>query len=500
MVWDAGTLDAGEAKTLYFDSDTFGSGGDLNRFRGLANASRSSEQVFTPNIAIDATPLMSLGLSGGPNSAPRDNPYTYQLNYGAYAGSGGASNATMRLLLPDGVTPVSTNGGTVDNNTVEWALGAVGAGDGGRRVVEVEFDDTIPEGALLVARASLAPGNTGETTQRASFPVTTFDVNPLSLTVTPPEAPIQPGQQVTYDVTIENVGSANIASPTVLLFIPIVFSSFDEAPTLANVDCPRSSCDAGEILTWTPPDLTPGQTRTLSFTTNVFSSTQLGDMIRMRLQASGAGASAIYQTVNTSVASDFVLPVELTAFTASTSGESVDLTWSTASETNNAGFEVQRQAEEGGWERVGFRRSQAEGGTTTEPLRYRFTDTMLPYAADSIRYRLRQVDVDGTSSLSAPIAIARSAPGRLQLLGTAPNPARQRFVVRYAVPEASAINEDIRLRLYDVLGRQVRSVEASGKAGRHEQRLEVKGLASGTYLLRLSTGVQSVTRKITVVR
>ena len=281
MVWDAGALDAGEAKTLYFETDTFGPGGDLNRFRGLANASRSSEQIFTPNIAIDATPLMSFGLSGALRPTASDERYTYQLNYGAYEGSGGASDATMRLLLPDGVTPVSTNGGTVDGIAVEWTLGAVGSGDGGRRVVEVEFDDTVPEGALLVARASLAPGNTGETTQRVSYPVTTLDSNPLSFAVTRPQAPVQPGQQVTYDVEIGNTGTANIASPTVLLFIPNIFGSFDEQPVLPNVECLGSSCDAGEILTWTPPDLTPGQTRTLSFTTNVFSSTQLGDMIRM---------------------------------------------------------------------------------------------------------------------------------------------------------------------------------------------------------------------------
>jgi uncharacterized repeat protein (TIGR01451 family) len=492
MIWDAGTLDSGEAKTLYFDTDTFGPGGDLNRFRGLANSSSSSEQIFTPNIAIDATPLMSFGLSGDPNSAPRDNPYTYQLNYGAYAGSGGASNATMRLLLPDGVTPVSTNGGTVDGNAVEWALGAVGAGDGGRRVVEVEFDDPVPEGALLVTRASLAPGNTGETTQRVSFPVTTFDVNPLLLTVTPPEAPIQPGQQVTYDVTIENVGSANIASPTVLLFIPNVFGSFDEAPTLPNVECPFSTCDAGEILTWTPPDLTPGQTRTLSITTNVFSSTQLGDMIRMRLEASGAGAETIYQTVNTGIANNFVLPVELARFTATTSGEAVTLRWETASETNNAGFDVERAVGEGAFEQIGF---EPGIGTTTESQTYRFVDRNLPFAG-TVHYRLKQVDLDGTTEYSEPVAIRFTA-SALELLPSAPNPFAASTQLRYALPK----NARVDLHVYDLLSRCVATlVDTKQPAVRYTVMLDGEDLTSGTYFVRLRADTQVRTQRVTVVR
>jgi hypothetical protein len=492
MVWNAGTLDAGEAKTLYFETDTFGPGGDLNRFRGLANASRSSEQVFTPNIAIDATPLMSFGLSGDPRSASRSNPYTYQLNYGAYAGSGGVSNATMRLLLPDGVTPVSTNGGTINDNAVEWALGAVGAGDGGRRVVEVEFDDPVPEGALLVARASLASGNTGETTQRVSFPVTTFDVNPLSLTVTPPEAPIQPGQQVTYDIAIENAGSANIASPTVLLFIPNILSSFDQEPALPNVQCPGLSCNAGEILTWTPPDLTPGQTRTLSFTTNVFSSALLGDMIRMRLQASGAGAETVYQTVNTTIANGFTIPVELTAFTASTSGESVDLRWSTASETNNAGFDVERSTDGETFTAIGF---EPGVGTTEEAQSYRFVDQEAPFAT-TLFYRLRQVDTDGTFEYS-PVVEVEVTPSAVALLPVAPNPVSASARLRYELPEATTV----RLQVFDLLGRRVATLADGEKpAGRHEVSWQGAGLASGTYFVRLQAGSTAQTQMLRLVR
>ena len=92
-------------------------------------------------------------------------------------------------------------------------------------------------------------------------------------------------------------------------------------------------------------------------------------------------------------------------------------------------------------------------------------------------------------------------PDRLQLLGTAPNPARRRATVRYGIPKATARQGgELQLRLYDVLGRQVRSVVTTAESGHHTHRLDLSGLASGTYVLRLTAEGQSVTRKLTVVQ
>ena len=56
------------------------------------------------------------------------------------------------------------------------------------------------------------------------------------------------------------------------------------------------------------------------------------------------------------------------------------------------------------------------------------------------------------------------------------------------------------LRLYDVLGRQVRTVRSSAEAGRHELQLDTDGLASGTYFLRLTAGGTTKTQQVTVVQ
>jgi hypothetical protein len=84
-------------------------------------------------------------------------------------------------------------------------------------------------------------------------------------------------------------------------------------------------------------------------------------------------------------------------------------------------------------------------------------------------------------------------------MGTAPNPAHQQVTVRYGIPE-SAAGPQVQMRLYDLLGRQVRSVKVRPVGGRHKTQMDVGGLASGTYVLRLLGGGQTVSRKLTVVR
>jgi hypothetical protein len=193
---------------------------------------------------------------------------------------------------------------------------------------------------------------------------------------------------------------------------------------------------------------------------------------------------------------DNPLPVELVGFKATVSGGKVRLSWTTVSETGNAGFRVQRRLGSGNgggaWEQIG----QVEGaGTTTEAKSYRFADTDIPYRADRLEYRLKQVDTDGSSALSDPVTVERSV-DEMELLGTYPNPARSQATVRYALPE----KQEVTLRLYDMLGRQVRTVLNGTREGRYKQRVDMSGLPSGTYFLRLRSDGKTRTQKLTVVR
>jgi hypothetical protein len=198
------------------------------------------------------------------------------------------------------------------------------------------------------------------------------------------------------------------------------------------------------------------------------------------------------------------LPVELSRLNARVeSPNTISLRWQTASETNNAVFHVQRRTLETGvpandgetWNTVG---SVEGGGTTSTATSYQFTDRDLPYETDSLAYRLKQVDVGGGASYSETITIERAPVKQAQLLGVSPNPTQDRATVRFAVSEEGA--DGAMLRLYDVMGRRVRTVKAGARAGRNSTQLDTSRLSSGAYFLRLQAGGTVETQRLTVVR
>jgi hypothetical protein len=199
---------------------------------------------------------------------------------------------------------------------------------------------------------------------------------------------------------------------------------------------------------------------------------------------------------------DGAIPVELTTFTARTTGShSVRLSWQTATEINNVGFEVQRRVgatpsqSKMDWQPIGFENG---AGTTKEAQSYQFTDTDVPFEADAVTYRLKQVDTDGTTSYSASVTVQRNAGGALRLLDPVPNPAHSRVAIRVSVPAATA--ESARLALYDVMGRTVRTVPIPSTGGRQTLRLDTSSLSTGTYFVRLTAETTVRTTQLTVVR
>jgi glycosidase len=190
------------------------------------------------------------------------------------------------------------------------------------------------------------------------------------------------------------------------------------------------------------------------------------------------------------------LPVEMTGFDATLRDGSVRLSWQTATETNNAAFRIQRQAgddaKEGTWTTVGT----VEGaGTTTEARRYQFTDANLPFEADALTYRLAQVDTDGSVHPSSTVTVDRTV-RTVTLQAPFPNPSTGQATVRYALPQ----RQPVTIRLYDLLGRNVHTVVHTRATGRHAQTLDLSGLSSGTYFLRLRAGGVVRTQKLTIVR
>lgn len=192
------------------------------------------------------------------------------------------------------------------------------------------------------------------------------------------------------------------------------------------------------------------------------------------------------------------LPVEIVSFEATKTGErNVELTWQTASEENNAGFEVQhRPTGVENWRKAGFVESKAPGGSAVETTSYRYVLEDLPVGTH--QFRLRQVDLSGGADLYDSVSVRLRMREALRLTGPAPNPTTHRATVTFAVKKPV----EAKLRLYNTLGQRVRTLyKGTPTAGESQRiRLDTKGLSSGVYVLRLEAGGKTRSRRVTVVR
>jgi len=192
------------------------------------------------------------------------------------------------------------------------------------------------------------------------------------------------------------------------------------------------------------------------------------------------------------------LPVELTSFTSSIIGNSVNLKWETATEVNNYGFDVERSSENSGWQKIGF---VAGSGNSNSPKDYSFTDN--PSGGTTFSYRLKQIDVNGTSKYYDAITINLSnASSEPQLLQNSPNPFNPSTIIKFYIPNTS----DVTIRVYDMLGREVTTlINKQTTGGYHNvywNGKDSKGenVASGVYLYRLTAGSFSETRKMNLLK
>ena len=186
---------------------------------------------------------------------------------------------------------------------------------------------------------------------------------------------------------------------------------------------------------------------------------------------------AYYQTIVT----DDLVPVELTSFTFNVSGNTVNLNWQTATETNNRGFELQRKTS-GEFTTIKF----IEGsGTSTQQHQYSCQDQGL--AQGTYTYRLKQIDFDGSVSYSneLEVKVDKPIPNSFTLNQNYPNPFNPTTTINFAVSKSSHVT----LKVYDLLGQEVAELVNSVKpAGEYNIEFNAATLPSGIYAYRLEAG------------
>ena len=187
-----------------------------------------------------------------------------------------------------------------------------------------------------------------------------------------------------------------------------------------------------------------------------------------------------------------LIPVELFLFSGAHINGKVVLEWITASETNNAGFEVERKSDISAFETIGY----VDGnGSSGNRITYNFVDNDLKQSR--YYYRLKQIDFDGTFSYSNEIMVDILSLAEYILHQNYPNPFNPSTKIRFTVPERS----DVKITLNDVLGREVSVLfNDQVEPGTREIEIEASSLSSGNYFVKMIAGSIHKIQKITLIK
>jgi plastocyanin len=210
------------------------------------------------------------------------------------------------------------------------------------------------------------------------------------------------------------------------------------------------------------------------------------------LRQYSSGQNIIVDGIRIGTTWETTVPVELTSFSASAQNNGVMLSWSTATEINNSGFEVERKQENSNWSNVAFVNGS---GTTSSEIKYSFFDGSL--TAGKYQYRLKQIDFDGSFEYSKVVDVDVNAPSKFELSQNYPNPFNPSTKISYSVPKTGYVS----LKVYNALGQEVAGlVNGVKEAGIHTIEFNAVKLNSGIYFYKLEAGDITQVKKMTLIK
>jgi hypothetical protein len=206
----------------------------------------------------------------------------------------------------------------------------------------------------------------------------------------------------------------------------------------------------------------------------------------------GANLSLSAWQIGLAISSFVPLPVELVSFTAQAENQKVILRWTTATELNNNGFEIQRKVAESDFATVGFVRGE---GTTTNQREYSYIDKDL--ADGKYFYRLKQVDYNGTYKYSNAIEVDVRSLNEYALEQNYPNPFNPATTIGYVLKEKTTA----KLILLNAIGEEVAVlVNEEQEKGYHKVDFNAANLPSGVYFYRLQAGSFVESKKMILLK
>ncbi|MHC1737095.1 MAG: endonuclease [Ignavibacteriaceae bacterium] len=190
---------------------------------------------------------------------------------------------------------------------------------------------------------------------------------------------------------------------------------------------------------------------------------------------------------------DSPLPVELTSFTASVGKGTVTLNWSTATETNNFGFNVETfRSTSQEWKTIAFIPGSGNSNSVKE---YSFTYIISP--SSGVKYRLKQIDNDGYFSYSKEILLENHQPLEFELHQNYPNPFNPSTVITYQLPR----NSEVKLKIFDILGNEIKTIVSETQLpGNYSVEFNGDNLPSGVYFYTIFTNEFTSTKRMSLIK
>ena len=289
-------LGAGESMTRTFTAvvDSISPPANGTLLSTVVNVNENNGAGVTAEVVVgDAGSMLALDVP--PGSITPGGSYTYTLTYS----NAGASAVTGELLLrlPLGTTFQSASGGgTFAGGVVTWAVGALSPGQSDRQQVTLQAP-VSSAGSILMAEAQLRDPTTLQSHARASALATV--ATPLELAVSTLPDPVQPGQNVSYVVTVSNTSAISTGNAVLYARVPnhtMVPAAQDEGAGCGSTGATNVDCLAGQSLAWNI-FLGAGESMTRTFTAVVDSisppanGTLLSTVVNVN-ENNGAGVTA----------------------------------------------------------------------------------------------------------------------------------------------------------------------------------------------------------------
>jgi FG-GAP-like repeat/Divergent InlB B-repeat domain/Domain of unknown function DUF11 len=249
-------------------------------------------------MALDRDPVM-----------PGQN-MTYTISYGILSSGAGSPNAKLSLKLPDGTSFVSaSDGGLVNNNVIEWALGPLNPGEGGVRKAVLTANSGLLPGSNILAESLFTDTVNPSNEVRANKVTQVKNETPLELAITTNTDPAKPGQLLDIEIVLANPTLLSRSNVSVTLEYP---SNIDFlAESLIEGDCIGNTCDPGETMVFTVGTLAAGKGKNFSLPVRISNPTINGRLIDFQAEITDSTGIQIRRNVVVRVDSSSTLQLAL---------------------------------------------------------------------------------------------------------------------------------------------------------------------------------------------